>query len=39
MGTSSGRILKFNSNISMDTMDHVPNAKVYGILYGKSARD
>jgi len=27
--------MKWNSNVSLKTMEHEPNEKIYGTLYGK----
>ena len=35
VGSQCGRVLKFNSNIALDTYTHNDKDKVYGTLYGK----
>jgi hypothetical protein len=35
VGTVSGRVMRWNSNVSLQTMSHVSNERIYGTLYGK----
>ena len=35
VGTQCGLVMKWNSNLSLQTMEHEPNEKIYGTLYGK----
>jgi hypothetical protein len=35
MGTQGGLVMKWNANVSLKTMMHEPNEKIFGTLYGK----
>jgi len=35
VGTHAGLLMKWNSNVSLTTMEHEPKGKIYGTLYGK----
>ena len=35
VGTQCGLVMKWNSNVSLETMEHEPGEKIYGTLYGK----